>query len=97
VRVRWFGCFHLESTSGSERSPDKCGNFTLEFALNGVNGSVIAVSKHSIIGVDGPGFIMGAMSYTMPKENAEAAINVALKNCVWCCPFLPIAPYALAT
>jgi hypothetical protein len=58
------------------------GGVALEFALKGVNGSVIAASKHSIIGVDGPRFIMGAMSYKIPKENAKAAINVALMNCV---------------
>jgi hypothetical protein len=54
------------------------GILTLEFALSGINGKVIAASKWPGVGVDGPRYMWGPFTYIMP--NAEIAIGVASKN-----------------
>jgi hypothetical protein len=55
----------------------------LEFTLRGVDGKAIATSRWSGVGVNGPRYMSGAFTYEIPRENAEAAIGVALKNCIW--------------
>lgn len=57
-------------------------NLALEFSLDDVNGTTIASAKWPGVGVDGPRYMWSAFSYTMPRQNAEAAIRIALKNSI---------------
>jgi hypothetical protein len=56
------------------------GVLAVEFTLKGVEGKTIANSKWPGVSVDGPRYMWGPFTYEMPRENAEAAIDVALKN-----------------
>jgi hypothetical protein len=58
------------------------GALTLEFTLRGIDGKTIAISKWSGVGVDGPRYILGSLTYAVPRENAEIAIGVASRNCI---------------
>ena len=58
------------------------GERVLEYALSGVDGKVISSSKWSGVGVNGPRSMWGPFTHEIPRENAEAAIGVALRNCV---------------
>jgi hypothetical protein len=44
------------------------------------SGKTVSSAKWAGVGVDGPRFMWSAFSYELPKENADAAISVALKN-----------------
>jgi hypothetical protein len=56
------------------------GILALEFTLKGVDGRTITNSKWPGVSVDGPRYMCGAFTYEMPRENAESAIAVVLKN-----------------
>ncbi len=58
------------------------GALTLEFTLRGVDGQVITASSWPYVGVEGPRYLLGALTYPVPKANAETAITVASKNWV---------------
>ena len=53
------------------------GKLTLEFRLDGQS---VARARWCSIGVDGPRYMVGALSYALPKDGAEIAIEVAAKN-----------------
>ena len=52
----------------------------LEFTLDGVDGRTIARSDWCGVGVDGPRYMVGTLSYALPKEGVEAAASIAAKN-----------------
>jgi hypothetical protein len=52
----------------------------VEFALQDVDGKTIANSRWSGVTVSGPRYMWGAFSYEVPKENAEPAIGVSMRN-----------------
>jgi hypothetical protein len=58
------------------------GVLALEFSLKGIDGKIIANSKWPFVGVSGPRYMLGPFTYEVPRENAEAAIRVALSNCI---------------
>lgn len=58
------------------------GILVLEFTLKGVEGRTIASSKWPGVSVEGPRYMWGPFTYAIPRENAEAAIGIALKNCI---------------
>lgn len=58
------------------------GMTVLEFMLQGIDGTAMTMSRFCGVGVDGPRYMWGAFTYSLPRENAEAAIRVALKNCI---------------
>ena len=56
------------------------GVLALEFTLRGIDEKVINASKWPGVGVDGPRYICGPLTYLIPQHNAEIAIGVASKN-----------------
>ena len=53
---------------------------TLEFTLKGVDDSTVTRSKWCGVGVDGPRYMVGALSYVLPRDEAEIAMRVAVRN-----------------
>jgi hypothetical protein len=58
------------------------GILLLEFTLRNVDAMTIKDSKWSGVGVDGPRYMWGPFTYTIPKEKAEIAISLACRNAV---------------
>ena len=58
------------------------GVLIVEFMLKGIDGKAIATSKWSGVSVDGPRSMWGPFTYEIPRQNAEAAIDIALRNCI---------------
>ncbi|WP_271570911.1 hypothetical protein [Bradyrhizobium sp. CCBAU 11386] len=52
----------------------------VEFALPDVDGKTIAASRWSGVTVNGPRYMWGAFTYEIPRENAERAIGVSMRN-----------------
>lgn len=48
--------------------------------LPDIDGSTMAASRWSGVGVDGPRYILGAFTYEIPRENVVAAIGISIKN-----------------
>jgi hypothetical protein len=56
------------------------GKLTLEFTLKGIDSCTVTRSKWCGVGVDGPRYMVGSLSYVLPRGGAENAIRVAIKN-----------------
>jgi hypothetical protein len=56
------------------------GTLILEFTLRDIDGAQVKISKWPGVGVDGPRYMWGPFSYTVPTQNAEISIGIASRN-----------------